>query len=785
MDETSDLQVELDEVDAELELVDLQIAELEEKQTELNARKSRLLKRVGAAGGGPKGSSSSSSKAPVAAPPALSKTELERYDKAGFTLVITPLVSLMEDQLMFLNGVDVPAVCLNASSSREHAKMVMAGMTDPAAPFKLLYVTPEKVAKSKLLMSRLEKAYSAQRLSRIAVDEVHCCSQWGHDFRPDYKLLGILKRQFPTVPLLGLTATATLSVLKDCQKILCVPEPITITSSFNRTNLFYEVRVKGANNDSSMSDIATLIKTKYKDQSGIVYVFSQKDTEAVAAELQKQGVEAYPYHANLHADDKTKVHRKWSRNKIQVVVATVAFGMGIDKPDVRFVIHHTLSKSIENYYQESGRAGRDDKPADCVLYFGFADVFRISSMVVMENVGQQKLMQMVDYCQNPDRCRRSLMAVHFDEVWDDKGCNKMCDACKNGEDHVSLDLALHGRQVLQILEVAASQEEKVTPLKVVETWLGKGPAKRRKMIQTTELSKAQAEAVIVQLLVLDYLGVDFSFTPYTTNSYLKPGRKAPLLKSSTHNLTMKMRKTSGTSEAAGTSTLKVADQDAPAVTSDPVGFVGGPQQPNNQTKEQHQNPMEKQEPKSVQSQAAPTGAPIRAPGDAHTSGPTGGPIRAAGDAHTSGRSGVSEGREPDPPPRPVLPSAKRKSTTPQRRRRKPCVAMTPASAPVAVVTSPDDHHDPSSAAPRRPSSVISDAAAAELSDLRDYYSSQLRRIDYVSHEHLGGAAGGGADVLACIREPLRSLRLPRGASIGRTARSLWTRVSGRRKLVNR
>uniref|UniRef100_A0A8C8JII8 ATP-dependent DNA helicase n=1 Tax=Oncorhynchus tshawytscha TaxID=74940 RepID=A0A8C8JII8_ONCTS len=457
----------------------------------------------------------------------------------GFTLVVTPLVSLMEDQLMYLKSIDVEAVSLNASSSKEHAKMVLAELTDSKAPFKLLYVTPEKIAKSKLLMSRLEKAYNAGRLSRIAVDEVHCCSQWGHDFRPDYKLLGILKRQFPKVPLLGLTATATGSVLKDCQKILCVPEPITLTASFNRTNLYYEVRLKDSNSDDSVSDISALIKERYKDQSGIVYVFSQKDAETVSADLQKKGVNASPYHANMNPEDKSQVHRKWATNKIQVVVATVAFGMGIDKADVRFVIHHTISKSIENYYQESGRAGRDDKPADCIVYFGFNDIFRISTMVVMENVGQQKLLTMVDYCQNVDRCRRSVIAVHFDEVWDDEGCNEMCDVCH----YITVDITQHAKDVVQIVELAGSLDEKLTPLKVTEAWMGKGPAKRRKMIQTTTLSRLEVEAIITSLLLQGYLSEDFSFTPYTTYFYLKLGGKAPLLKNQSHSITMKMRRT--------------------------------------------------------------------------------------------------------------------------------------------------------------------------------------------------------------------------------------------------
>ncbi|XP_038123732.1 ATP-dependent DNA helicase Q1 isoform X2 [Cyprinodon tularosa] len=590
-----DVQAELDSVEAELELVELQISELLDKQSKLTSQKNALLRQLEDACSGVGPSSSKS------AGPAISKQELKQYDGAdfpwskelerhlkntfhlptfrplqlrainltmagrdlfvvmptgrgkslcfqlpalcseGFTLVITPLVSLMEDQIMYLKSLDIPAVMLNASSSKEHAKLVMAGMSDPKAPFKLVYVTPEKIAKSKLLMSRLEKAYKAKLLSRIAVDEVHCCSQWGHDFRPDYKLLGILKRQFPSVPLFGLTATATSSVLKDCEKILCVQQPITITASFNRTNLYYEVRIKDSDNEALMSDITSLIKGKYKNQSGIVYVFSQKDAEMVSSELKKRDISAHPYHANMDPEDKSQVHSRWTSNKIQVVVATVAFGMGIDKPDVRFVIHHTISKSIENYYQESGRAGRDDHPADCIVYFGFADIFRISTMVVMENVGHKKLLQMVAYCQNVDRCRRSLMAVHFDEVWDDEGCNQMCDTCRSSKGYASMDITCHAKQVVQIIEQAGSMDEKVTPLKLVETWMGRGPAKLRKMIQTTNLPRLQAEAVIVSLLLQEYLREDYSFTPYTTYFYVKLGRKAPLLKKETHSVSMNMK----------------------------------------------------------------------------------------------------------------------------------------------------------------------------------------------------------------------------------------------------
>ncbi|XP_070785238.1 ATP-dependent DNA helicase Q1 [Enoplosus armatus] len=829
---THDVQAELDSVEAELELVELQITELLQKQAGLTARKNALLRQLEEACDAAQPSSSSSSSSSTSkssgAKAVMSKQEMQRYDgtdfpwskeverhledsfrlskfrplqlrainltlsgrdvflvmptgrgkslcyqlpavcSKGFTLVVSPLVSLMEDQIMCLKSIDVPAATLNRSSSKEDAKMVMAGMTDPKSPFKLLYVTPEKIAKSKLLMSRLEKAYNANLLSRIAVDEVHCCSQWGHDFRPDYKLLGILKRQFPKVPLLGLTATATSGVLKDCEKILCTPQPIALTSSFNRTNLYYEVRLKDSDNDASINDIASLIKNRYKDQSGIVYVFSQKDAESVSSELQKRDILAYPYHANMDPGDKTRVHRKWASNKIQAVVATVAFGMGIDKPDVRFVIHHTISKSIQNYYQESGRAGRDDRPADCIVYFGFSDIFRISTMVVMENVGQQNLLQMVNYCQNIDRCRRSLMAVHFDEVWDDEGCDQMCDTCRHAKDHTALDITQHARHVVQIVELAASMDEKLTPLKLVEAWMGKGPAKRRKMIPTTTLSRPQAEAVIVRLLLQEYLREDFSFTPYTTYFYMKVGRRAPLLKNPTHTLSMKMR-TTGTGSAVDTSAEETEMTFVPVVLDNSC-----PPQPERKLCKEQRNTSRKQDLTTERAKTQPTG------GHGEEEGGEGRSVLPRRAIEVDVEINNSDSQKT--PSHPVRSGSKRKSTTPQRARRKPH-ANTAAAA--GVPCPPPGGDAATHAVPSSPSraSVISETAAEELCDLRNYYSKQLRRINCISHEYLGQAADPG--VLACIREPLRSLRLPRRVTIAQTARSLWTRVSGRRKLGHR
>ncbi|XP_019307720.2 ATP-dependent DNA helicase Q1 [Panthera pardus] len=461
----------------------------------------------------------------------------------GFTLVICPLISLMEDQLMVLKQLGISATMLNASSPKEHVKWVHAEMVNKNSKLKLIYVTPEKIAKSKMFMSRLEKAYEARRFTRIAVDEVHCCSHWGHDFRPDYKALGILKRQFPNTALIGLTATATSHVLKDAQKILCVEKCFTFTASFNRPNLYYEIRQKPSNTEDFIEDIVKLINGRYKGQSGIIYCFSQKDSEQVTVSLQKLGIQAGAYHANMEPEDKTEVHRRWSANEIQVVVATVAFGMGIDKPDVRFVIHHSMSKSIENYYQESGRAGRDDMKADCILYYGFGDIFRISSMVVMENVGQQKLYEMVSYCQNISKCRRVLIAQHFDEVWNSEACNRMCDNCCKDISCEVKNVTAYCRDLIKILKQAEDLNEKLTPLKLMDSWMGKGAAKLRVAgVASPQLPREDLEKIIAHFLLQQYLKEDYSFTAYATISYLKIGPKAHLLNNEAHVITMQVKK---------------------------------------------------------------------------------------------------------------------------------------------------------------------------------------------------------------------------------------------------
>ncbi|XP_078276096.1 ATP-dependent DNA helicase Q1 [Rhinoraja longicauda] len=591
MADISDMEEELVLIDNEMKALELQIQELLERQQALQERKQRLNRKIKKLTGD---SDASSSAAPGTSPEDWDKKdfpwsqkvdetlknvfnlqsfrplqlqainvtmaakdlflimptgggkslcyELPAVCSPGFTLVICPLLSLMEDQLMVLEQLNIPSTMVNSNSTKEHVKWVHDEMLNKSSKLKLLYVTPEKIAKSKVFMSKLEKAYQLGCLTRIAVDEVHCCSQWGHDFRPDYKSLGILKRQFPNAPLIGLTATATNDILEDVKKILCIQRGITFTASFNRPNLFYEIRQKPTRFESCIEDMVKIINSRYKGQSGIIYCFSQKDTEQVAMSLQQLGIAAGCYHANMESSVKSKVHKDWSLNKIKVVVATVAFGMGIDKANVRFVFHQSLSKSMENYYQESGRAGRDDLKADCILYYGFMDIFRQSTMVVMENVGQQKLYEMVAYCQDSKRCRRVQIAQHFDEVWDSTKCNKMCDNCNCDADLKKIDITGYCSDLIKILKHAEQLDEKLTPLKLIEAWNGKGLSKLRlASVKPPDLSRNEMEDVIVHLLLQEYLKEQFSFTAFATISYMKVAPKANLLSSEKHVVSMQMR----------------------------------------------------------------------------------------------------------------------------------------------------------------------------------------------------------------------------------------------------
>jgi ATP-dependent DNA helicase Q1 len=455
----------------------------------------------------------------------------------GITLVVSPLISLMEDQLHSLEKRGIPAKMLSAQSTKEETKRIHTILEDPslstADQMKILYITPERMSKSKRFMQALQKCYHNSKLDRIAIDEIHSVSVLGHDFRPDYKFLGNIKTLFPNTPILGVTATASRKVLMDIQKILNIRGCIIFNSPFNRPNLYYHVIDKPSENESCYDMLANLLSNRYKGQSGIIYTFSIKDTETLTSELLQRDIKVRPYHAQLEPAQRSSIYRQWMENKIQAVVATIAFGLGIDKQDVRFVIHHTMSKSMENFYQESGRCGRDGKYAESILMYRMADMFKISCMTFVETDGLKNAYSMINYAINSKRCRRDQFAKHFTDVWNDKNCGKMCDCCfHKSESRIvkppEIDIMDHYRSLLKILDKAKSTDTKLTALKLIDAWFQKGTKSARvDDMPAPNIDRFYGEQILVFLIINDYLREDFHYTAYSTNSYIVQGPRIP------------------------------------------------------------------------------------------------------------------------------------------------------------------------------------------------------------------------------------------------------------------
>ena len=277
--------------------------------------------------------------------------------RGGLTIVVSPLISLMKDQVDALQTSGIPATYLNSTLDRDEAKARWRGLH--RGEYRMLYVAPERL----MLETFLERALN-WNIAQFAIDEAHCISEWGHDFRPEYRELKKLRTHLPEVPMMALTATATEWVRTDIIKELKLREPRCYIASFNRPNLTYRVVPKSAPYEQLLAFIRSL-----SNDSGIVYCASRKSTESVARNLNEDGISAKPYHAGLTAAERTKHQEAFLRDDVRVVTATIAFGMGINKPNVRFVVHYDLPKNLESYYQETGRAGRDGLPSECVLLF--------------------------------------------------------------------------------------------------------------------------------------------------------------------------------------------------------------------------------------------------------------------------------------------------------------------------------------------------------------------------------------------------------------------------------
>lgn len=337
----------------------------------------------------------------------------------GMAVVISPLISLMRDQVMALKANGVSAAYINSSQSAMEQRSVETQALD--GQLKILYVSPEKALSQDFL--NLAKAAS---LSLIAVDEAHCISAWGHDFRPEYTQLKLLRQQFPGVPILALTATADKVTRRDILDQLGISEARTFLASFDRPNLSLNV----APAHDRVGTIIDIIKQRPND-SGIVYCLSRKATESLAEKLEKKGIKAAAYHAGMSPEKRHKVQEDFIADRMPVICATIAFGMGIDKSNVRWVIHYNLPKNMEGYYQEIGRAGRDGLPSTTLLFFTYSDVITLRSFI--EDSGQKdlqsaKLDRMVQYAQ-ARTCRRKILLSYFGEILPDNCGN--CDVCKN------------------------------------------------------------------------------------------------------------------------------------------------------------------------------------------------------------------------------------------------------------------------------------------------------------------------------------------------------------------
>ena len=341
----------------------------------------------------------------------------------GLTVVISPLIALMKDQVDGLNANGIPATFLNSSLNKTEARKRYARLF--AGEYTILYVAPER-----LMLSGFIDDLKQWEVSRFAVDEAHCISEWGHDFRPEYRQLSNLRHLFTDLPFMALTATATERVRTDILTQLRLKEPRTFVSSFNRPNLNYQIETKQA----VFQQILKFVSSK-PYESGIIYCCSRKATESLADRLRQNGIEALPYHAGMTPLKRAENQEAFIRDEIKVICATIAFGMGIDKPNVRYVIHQDLPKNIEGYYQETGRAGRDGLPSDCILYFSAGDVAKQLQFIADKNnhkerdIATQQLRQMVHYSESSE-CRRKVLLGYFSEEWTKGNCGN-CDNCRN------------------------------------------------------------------------------------------------------------------------------------------------------------------------------------------------------------------------------------------------------------------------------------------------------------------------------------------------------------------
>ncbi|TVM00145.1 MAG: DNA helicase RecQ [Candidatus Brocadia sp. WS118] len=421
----------------------------------------------------------------------------------GVTIVISPLIALMKDQVDGLLANGIPATFINSSLS--YAEIDARRQKLLENELKILYVAPER-----LLMPEFLEFLQGLKVCLFAIDESHCISEWGHDFRPEYRQLKVLKEKFPHVPVMALTATATQVVQDDIIRQLNLSYNKIFKASFNRKNLYYQIRPK----HDPFHQILQYLKDRRTD-SGIIYCQSRKTVETLASGLQSKGYRALPYHAGLTAEVRTDHQERFIRDDVEIIVATIAFGMGIDKPSVRYVIHYDLPKSIEGYYQETGRAGRDGLPSDCILFFSYADKFKIEHFIQQKEdehekqIAYKQLRELITYCES-NVCRRRLLLAYFGEQFEEPNCGD-CDVCLEPKERFDGTIAAQ-----KILSCVYRTGERFGINYIVDVLLG---ARNQKVLQNRhdtlktygvgkEYAKVQWQSFIRELIQLGYVRLD-------------------------------------------------------------------------------------------------------------------------------------------------------------------------------------------------------------------------------------------------------------------------------------
>ena len=478
--------------------------------------------------------------------------------RSKFTVVVSPLISLSEDQVFNLREMGIRARVLASYTPKQDVKEIYNDMLSGSGRLQLLYVTPEKISQSKRLQAKLQAAARSGRVGRFVIDECHCVSSWGNDFRPAYRKLTWLRTSefVKDVPVMLLTATATKEVRADIRRLMSLNENLeSFIGSFNRKNLMYEVREKPDKTDDQIQQICDDInKCHDKNESGIIYVTSRRDAETVAKSLRDRGMTAASYHAGMEDYERSTAHRQWRENRVRVICATIAFGMGIDKPDVRFVHHLCCPKSIENYLQESGRAGRDGSLARCVLWYRRQDVFRVSPMVHETNHSAlPKLYSFIrNFCESHTVCRRKVLADSFgegDNFSPETDCELMCDVCcnkttgKNLELKDKSDLAQYVCQLRRLIRDSGIKND-VSFMQLVDCarcvgkiWkqikaLGSTPevdSVRLRAARNPKIPPSEWSRVIMWMVLKGILEEAFIATAYGFNAYLVRARAQKLL----------------------------------------------------------------------------------------------------------------------------------------------------------------------------------------------------------------------------------------------------------------